>query len=43
MLTEAEEVQADLFGDVYGFEHVADCLRGRAVAAVGGAGGLPNE
>ncbi len=39
MLTEAEEVQAGLFGDVHRFERVADGLR-RGRLAVRAAGGV---
>jgi hypothetical protein len=38
MLTEAEEAQTNLLGDVHRLEHVADRLGGGAVAAVGGPG-----
>src|SRR5215213_6738040 len=33
-----KKVEPDLLGELHGFEDVADGLRGRAVAAVGGAG-----
>src|SRR4051812_34276538 len=40
MLAEAEEVEADLLGDVHGLECVADCLCRSAVASVGRARGV---
>lgn len=41
VLTEAEEVHADLIREPNGFERAADRLGCGAVAAVGGAGVLP--
>jgi hypothetical protein len=40
VLPEAEEVQADVLGELDRFQDVADRLRGGAVAVVGGAGGV---
>ena len=38
VLAEAEEVQADVFGELHRLQDVTDRLRGGAIAAVGGAG-----